>query len=226
MNVSSDGGTTTEVRTPRGRVVEGVVAVGGLVAIVLLLTSSFERLSAVVNLIIGLLGALAALLAVPWVNKRLTGTRIPLTPLVRVLLAAEIVVAGVSLGVRHYRSSHEVDVLDQVSEQLFTGVQPGREVQVQIPLSADRRAIAVAIEITDHNPGSGICAPFTTVDVRQAKRAIYGSPRRAHSAERITIVAPRAGAQAALGVAVANDQDERNCLVDLRISVARLTNQT
>jgi hypothetical protein len=218
-----------DARAGRERVA-WAVAVGGLVGIALALMQTVERINELLALVISALSAVGTLLAVPWISTRLTKARLPSLAsrpamiLVRVALAAELVVAVVWLGVRYHQWSSEIDVLDRVTPQELVNVSPGAEVEVEVPVSAVRSSVAVTIEITDHNPDGGICAPFTTVAIRQAHRAIHGSPRTAHSGERVTISTPRTGERLRLGIAVGNQQGDRNCAVDLRISSARLTN--
>jgi hypothetical protein len=147
------------------------------------------------------------------------------TTVVCVVLSVELLFSvGWSL-LSAYQDGREIDVLDQIVPPHSRGVLPGTEIAVTVPVRRDRAAIALEIEITDHNPGSGVCAPMATLGVWRANRTVRADPVTARRGERVTISAPKTGDRTTIGIDVGNEQSDRNCAVDVRITSARLTNK-
>jgi hypothetical protein len=203
-------------------------AAGWFAAILLALALKIDDVKEVLAVAISAVGATGAVLAAfgtHLAKARLPSiTSRPATAAVGVVLVAELLFSLGWPGLSAYRASREVDVLDQVDPPEFRAVLPGGEVTVNVPVRRDRSAIALQIEITDHNPGSGVCVPFTTVTVRRANRTIHAVPKAARHRQRITIGAPRTGDRVSLDMEVGNALNDRNCAVDLTVSTAHLTN--
>jgi len=189
----------------------------------------------------GVVGLIAAVLGIFQVQLPRNLPRIgPKTTrvVVALILAADALVSFGWAGWSHYQATRDVDVLAGITLGNRIDVLPGASATLEGPLTANRKGIALVIQVADHNSEQGDCTPYTRLTLISTTGGNPGSPVQATPSEPSepsepsdqggdvsTLVAlPPGETRFHIDVRVDNIRDDINCGVDLSVASATLQN--
>lgn len=170
-----------------------------------------------------LAAALASFFQAPKLNVSAFSPNL-LRSLVASVLVADLLAGAGWLAWSVYRDNRSVDVLGKVTLQHATGVLPGHESTLLVPITAARNDLVAVFRAADHNSSIGTCAPDTVLTVTTDLGANRSQPVPVTPGHPARISIPPGTTELRLSIAVWNTRHDRNCGVDISVLSAQLQN--